>query len=218
MQSPLIQDGGDGGRANRIVTIDIATGTTHEYAYDNRIGSKNFNSSEILALNDHQFLVLERDGKGLGDGSSAVIKQIWAVDLTGAQDVSGLAGEAALLAKAPAKKLFLDIASALKSFGLADTQIPAKLEGFAFGDDIFIGGVLNHTLYIANDNDFVPGVAGTNQFFVFSFTDADLAANDLSFSQQEILSVAEPQPYALLLAGLGALGFMVRRQERLGHA
>ena len=25
-QSPLIQDGGDGGRANRIVTIDIATG------------------------------------------------------------------------------------------------------------------------------------------------------------------------------------------------
>src|SRR5499427_9966932 len=70
MQSPLIQDGGDGGRTNRIVTIDVATGATHEYAYDNRIGSKNFNSSEILALNSHQFLVLERDGKGLGDGSS----------------------------------------------------------------------------------------------------------------------------------------------------
>ena len=28
VQSPLIQDGGDGGRANRIVTIDIETGTT----------------------------------------------------------------------------------------------------------------------------------------------------------------------------------------------
>src|SRR5262249_13131236 len=76
VQSPLLQDGGDGGRTNRIVTIDVESGATHEYAYDNRIGTKNFNSSEICALNDHQFLVLERDGKGLGDGSSAVVKQI----------------------------------------------------------------------------------------------------------------------------------------------
>ena len=87
MQSPLAQDGGDGGQANRIVRIDIATGLVSQFAYDNRIGSKNYNSSEIIALNDHEFLVLERDGKSLGDESVAVIKQVWKVDLKGAADV-----------------------------------------------------------------------------------------------------------------------------------
>ena len=116
MQSPLIQDGGDGGRANRIVTIDIATGATHAYVYDNFIAglNKTFNSSEILALNATQFLVLERDGKGLGDGSKAVVKQIWSIDVAGADDVSGLSGEANLVPHAHAKKLFLDMVAVLK--------------------------------------------------------------------------------------------------------
>src|SRR6185436_17675796 len=123
VQSPLIQDGGDGGRANRIVAIDVDSGAVKQYAYDNRVSGKNFNSSEILALNDHQFLVLERDGKGLGDNSTAAFKQIWLVDLTGAEDVSGLSGEAALLAKAPTKTLFLDINGALNAAGVANDKI-----------------------------------------------------------------------------------------------
>ncbi len=211
MQSPLIQDGGDGGRANRIVTIDIASGATHEYAYDNRIGSKNYNSSEIVALNDHQFLVLERDGKGMGDGSSAVTKQIWGVDLTGAQDVSTLAGESALLAKAPSKKLFLDIAGALKSFGIPDTQIPAKLEGMTFGPDVITAGVVYHTLYIANDNDFIAA-AGPNKFFVFGFTDADLARNGYSYVAQDIQPVPEPGTLGSMIFGLCILGLVFRRK------
>ena len=186
VQSPLIQDGGDGGRANRIVTIDIATGTTHEYVYDNYLTakSKTYNSSELLALNSHQFLVLERDGKGLGDGSKAVVKQLWAVDIAGATDVSNLSGEANLLPFAAPRTLFLDIVAELKSKGIADTMIPAKLEGIAFGMDIVDGGVVKHTLYMANDNDFIPAVAGPNKFFVFAFTDADLAANGLSLAPQ----------------------------------
>lgn len=214
MQSALLQDGGDGAKANRIVTVDIATETTHQYAYNNVIAGKSYNSSEILALNDHQFLVLERDGKGLGDGSSAKVKQIWAVDLTGAADVSGLSGEAALLAKAPSKKLFLDIASALKSFGIADTQIPAKLEGMAFGEDIVDSGVLYHTLYIANDNDFVSDIAGTNEFFVFRFSDSDLVGLGLdAFAAQEIATIPEPGSLALVF---GALGLMLPLARR-GH-
>src|SRR5574343_1509041 len=178
MQSALIQDGGDGAKANRIVTVDLATNTTHEYAFNNVIGSKGktYGSSEILALNEHQFVVLERDGRGQGDGSSAVVKQVWAVDLAGAADITGLSGEAALLPAAPSKTLFLDIKSALNAHGLADTDIPAKLEGMAFGEDIVEAGVRYHTLYIANDNDFVSAAAGTNQFFVFRFTDSDLSA------------------------------------------
>ncbi len=37
--------------------------------------------SDIVAINDHQFLVDERDGKGLGDGSNAKVKQIFQIDI-----------------------------------------------------------------------------------------------------------------------------------------
>ena len=186
VQSPLLQDGGDGGRANRIVTIDVASGATHEYVYDNRIGTKNFNSSEIVALNDHQFLIDTRDGKGLGDGSVAVIKQLWAVDIAGAEDVSSLQGEATLLTKAVPKKLFIDMVAVLTANGFANTQIPAKIEGLAIGADVVLNGVTTHTLYVGNDNDFVPTVAGPNRWFVFGFTDADLAAIGYSYTPQQI--------------------------------
>jgi hypothetical protein len=183
VQSPLIQDGGDGGRANRIVRIDIETGAVSQYAYDNWIPALNkaYNSSEILALNSHEFLVLERDGKGLGDGSVAVVKQVWKVDLAGATDVSGLEGASTLLALAPAKTLFADLRIALNAAGIADARIPAKLEGMAFGPHVFVDGVTRHTLYVANDNDFLAvapgGLPNPNQIYVFAFDDADLAGS-----------------------------------------
>jgi hypothetical protein len=219
MQSPLIQDGGDGGTANRIVTIDIATGDTHEYAYNNAIGGKAFNSSEIVALNDHQFLVLERDGKGLGDGSTAKVKQIYAVDLAGASDVSAMSGQAALLAQAPSKTLFLDMESALKSFVGGDNNIPAKLEGMAFGSDVVSGGVNYHTLYVANDNDFLPGDPAhpsnpyPNLFYVFGFTDADVASMNLDAYQGQQV-VPEPQSLALFGMGFMLLAIVARRKAK----
>jgi hypothetical protein len=190
VQSPLIQDGGDGGRANRIVSIDIETGAVSQYAYDNWIPAFNkaYNGSEILALNSHEFLVLERDGKGLGDGSVAVVKQLWKVDLAGATEVSQLEGAAALLAVAPAKTLFADLRAVLNAAGINDADIPAKLEGIAFGPDVVIDGVARHTLYVANDNDFLAvapgGLANPNQIYVFAFDDEDLAG-----------SVYEPQQF-----------------------
>ncbi|MBW8888072.1 MAG: esterase-like activity of phytase family protein [Fibrobacteres bacterium] len=190
VQSPLLQDGGDGGRFCRIITIDIASGATHEYAYDDTIPAqkKNFNSSEILALNDHQFLVLERDGKGLGDGSSAVVKTLYAVDIKGATDVSNISGAANLKPVALSKTLFLDIVGALTAKGISVKSIPSKLEGIAFGADIVRNGVVNHTLYMGNDNDFVPDVSGQNKIFVFAFADADLPAG---FSYQpQVFNVA----------------------------
>jgi uncharacterized repeat protein (TIGR01451 family) len=187
VQSPLLQDGGDGGRANRLVTIDVATGATHEYVYDNVINKKAFNSSEIVALNDHQLLIDTRDGKGLGDGSVAVVKQLWAVDITGAQDVSALSGEATLLARAVPKKLFLDIVAVLNANGIASTAIPAKIEGLALGPDVVLAGTTTHTLYVGNDNDFVPDVAGPSRWYVFGFTDADLAALALSYTPQQLV-------------------------------
>jgi Esterase-like activity of phytase len=199
MQSPLIQDGGDGGQYNRIVTIDIATGAVQQFAYNNKIGSKTYNSSEILAVNDKKFLVLERDGKGLGDGSAAVIKQLQLVDLTNAQDVSNVSGATALAALAVNPSLFLDLRAALNAIGITDDQIPAKLEGAAFGADITIAGQIRHTLFISNDNDFIPDIAGANKFFAFAFSDADLPG----FQNQQIATVPVPASAALVLLGLG---------------
>ena len=179
MQAPLIQDGG---KTVRIVTIDIATGITHEYAYTLTTGS---GVSEIVAVNDHEFLVDERDGKGLGDDSKAAAKTLYKIDLTGAQDVSNKSGSANLAPVAVSKTPFLDVVKALTDHGIDVRHIPAKLEGLAFGQDVVMHGVTKHTLYVANDNDFtatatvtVGGVAAAvdnpNQIFVFAFDSADL--------------------------------------------
>ena len=96
MQAALIQDAAQGGKAKkllRLVTIDIASGqTTHEYAYLLTTGS---GVSEITALNQHEFLVDERDGAGRGDGSVAVVKHIFKIDLNGAVDVTAMDGPTA---------------------------------------------------------------------------------------------------------------------------
>jgi hypothetical protein len=170
MQAPLIQDGG---KTIRLVKVDIESGATREYAYTLTAGS---GVSEILAINDHEFLVDERDGKGLGDGSAAKVKHLYRIDLANAQDVSGISG-AALAAKAVTKTLFLDLVAALTGHGISMTDIPAKLEGIAFGPDVMMNGIKRHTLFVVNDNDFnaaVGGVDNPNQIIVFAFDSADL--------------------------------------------
>ena len=191
MQNALIQDAALGGAAKnllRIVTIDIRTGTTHEYGYLLTTGS---GVSEILALNQHEFLVDERDGKGRGDnGSKAKIKQIFKIDLAGAVDITAIDGlTAASLAVPKSSTPFLDVVAVLTAppLGLDPTLVPSKIEGIALGPDVFSGNTKLHTLWVANDNDFeatVPDANGNpvdnpSQFFVFGFTDADLAGSKL---------------------------------------
>lgn len=200
MQAPLLQDGKKSG-IDRIVTIDIATGATHEYAYQLTTGS---GVSEIVAINDHEFLVDERDGSGLGNGDSAAVKQLFKIDLSGATDISAFSGStAALQATAVPKTLFLDVVKSLNANGISSDKIPAKLEGVSFGRDITDGGVLYHTLFVANDNDFLPNVAGTNQFYVFAFADSELNYQAQQFS-------AVPVPGAVWLFGSALMGFVGR--------
>jgi hypothetical protein len=194
MQAALGQEGG--GKSIRIVTIDIATGTTSQYAYKLTTGT---GASEIIAINNHEFLVDERDGKGLGDGSPAVVKQLFKIDLTGATEVSGITGKTALGLAAIPKTLFLDVAAKLIENGITAANVPAKIEAMAFGQDINDNGTLFRTLYIANDNDFIPGTAGSNNFYVFAVADAGL-----NYQAQQIASV--PVPAAALLFGTGLIG------------
>jgi len=185
MQNALIQDAAEGGAAAnllRMVTIDIWSGrVTHQYAYLLTTGS---GVSEICALNNHELIVDERDGHGRGDASNAKVKQLFKIDLDGATDVSGMDGTTAAT-HAVSKTLFLDVVATLKAAGFTAANIPAKIEGVSFGPDVKSGKTALHTLWIANDNDFletVPDASGNqianpNQFFVFGFTDADLGGS-----------------------------------------
>ena len=188
MQANLLQDKK---KSLRIVTVDIASGATHEYAYKLTDGS---GVSEILAINNHQFLVDERDGSGFADtpllsdeASAAEVKKLFVIDLENAQDVSDKTGD--LSAYAVPKTLFLDLVPALTAAGLDSYFIPSKIEGLAFGEDLTINGELMHTLYVVNDNDFLGSVAdplkspgdssrglvtNPNVIYVFAFSDADL--------------------------------------------
>ena len=98
----------------------------------------------------------------------------------------------------------------LNANGITDANIPAKLEGAAFGDDVIVGTDTYHTLILANDNDFTT-VAGDNQFFVIGFKDADLGGS--VYLPQAVAAVPEPETYAMLLAGIGLLGFITRRRK-----
>jgi hypothetical protein len=185
MQNALIQDAADGGDAAnllRIVTIDIASGrVTHQYGYLLTTGS---GVSEMLALNDHEFLVDERDGHGRADASKAKVKQLFKIDLTDATDISQMDGTMAA-ANALKKVLFVDLVTSLEAAGWSQFEIPAKIEGISFGPDVEYNGEQVHTLWVANDNDFLETVAdqngnqipNDNQFFVFAFTNSDLGGS-----------------------------------------
>ena len=81
------------------------------------------------------------------------------------------------------KTLFLEVVKKLNG----NHGGPAKLEGIALGPDVESNGTTLHTLWVANDNDFLHDLngAGTNpnQFFVFGFTDADLLGSVLQQPQ-----------------------------------
>ncbi|HEY8100214.1 MAG TPA: esterase-like activity of phytase family protein [Burkholderiaceae bacterium] len=202
MQSPLLQDGGTNGRFTRIITIDIETGAIHQYAYQlTNIGTtskpKYPTISDIVAVNDHEFLVDERDGKGLGDDSIAAYKKIYRIDTTGAAEVSGVSGDANLAGKAVAKTLLIDVVATLNANGITSKDIPAKLEGMAFGPDVIINGATKHTLYVSNDNDFIGtivdtghpgGIDNPNKFFVFAIDSADLQ----TYERQQIRALHKP--------------------------
>ncbi len=70
----------------RIVTFDLETSLTKQYLYKQK-KVKNSNS-EIVALSNTEFLVIERDGLFLGDDATAQ-KHIYRIDISNATDVSG---------------------------------------------------------------------------------------------------------------------------------
>jgi hypothetical protein len=157
MQRPLIQDsrpdetlpGKRIGTNTRLLEIDVATRTTRELLYP--LDATANGISEILAINDHEFLMLERDSK---PGTEAIAKRIYKIDVAGATDISQMetltVGGIPEGVTAVRKTLFLDLLD--PKFGLAGPEFPEKVEGLAFGPDLPDGRRL---LIVAIDNDFV---------------------------------------------------------------
>ncbi|GAB4023235.1 esterase-like activity of phytase family protein [Spirosoma koreense] len=91
MQSPMYNPSSaaiTGSTVLRIVTFDIATGATKQYAYLMENASLT-GCSEIAAITNTTFLALERDGDYGGDPKKpATFKRVYKVDLAGATDIS----------------------------------------------------------------------------------------------------------------------------------
>src|SRR5262245_54632600 len=91
MQSPLdnpTAGGSSAGRSSRlarIVVLNIATGKTRQFAY--LLEAANLLNSEIAAVSNNRFLVLERDGN-FPTGLGTAVKKVYKIDLTGATDIS----------------------------------------------------------------------------------------------------------------------------------
>jgi len=186
MQSALLQDNGLAtgtttrlGLNNRILRIDLATGDTKEYVYTLEAINRGQGVSEILAVNDHQFLVLERDNRSNLPGSTAppTRKKLWLIDIAGATDVSGVASLPAGALPGSitpvSKTLFLDLLD--PTFGLTPT-IAEKMEGLTWGPDLADG---RHLLYVISDNDLSPTLATQLYAFAIDPSAVDLRAQRL---------------------------------------
>lgn len=167
MQGPLHQDhalDADGERLGlhtRLIEFDLRSGATRQFVYV--LDRPKYGISEILAFSDNQILVLERDSK---PSSESKAKRIYLADLTAATDVSGV--ESLPASTLPAtirpmqKSMFLDLLD--PRFGLVQ-DLPAKIEGLAFGPDLPDGRRL---LAVCSDNDFRSDEASQLYFFAVS--------------------------------------------------
>ena len=143
---------------------------------------RNIGLSAIIALNDHEFLVLERDNRGIGvdnpagRGSGAppipalgVVgsKRVFRIDIAGATDVAALSlpddGNLAAVGIVPVQKddadVFIDLA--------ANTLLPngnqaEKWEGLTIGPRLIGGG---HLILAGNDNDYSVTQTGSGEQF-----------------------------------------------------
>ncbi|GAB3891759.1 esterase-like activity of phytase family protein [Larkinella knui] len=89
MQSPLYNPSAvSGSTVIRVLTFDIATGTTRQYVYLMENASLT-GCSEVAAITNTTFLALERDGDYGGNPTKpATFKRVYKFDLAGATDIS----------------------------------------------------------------------------------------------------------------------------------
>jgi hypothetical protein len=175
LQSAMLDEGGGNGVFNRIVALDWPTGQVKgQYAYKMEGSSQGRGISALVAINENEFLVLERNNRGLGvDANQASPnKKVFHIDLRSATEVSAVDLDAAGATFTPVVKTatpWLDLAA---TSTLADASLaalggvsPEKWEGLTVGPRLADGSYL---ILAGTDNDYsVTQNATSVQFDVY---------------------------------------------------
>lgn len=255
VQSATIQDSGAGnqGRSNtRLVVYDVTSTDTPDSPVaqyviqlprvDDNGGTPAVNrtaaQSAIVALNDHQLLILSRDGNGRGANNGApVFKSVLLADLSSATDIDG-AFDGIGSAVAPSGVLAPTVtpiawSEALNMLGALDLGMP-EVEQFGFnflannGDENTLSekwegmalapvgdGTGDFFLFLANDNDF----QSRNGFYMNEAGqlvgyDAGLD-NETVFLAFRVSAVPVPPAVWFMGSALAGLFGMARRRSPL---
>jgi hypothetical protein len=161
LQSAMLDEGGGDGVWARIVRFDYWTGRADaQFAYRMEAASQGRGTSALVALNDHEFLVLERNNRGIGVDANLASpnKKVFRIELNGATDVTGIdldAAGAVFTAVSKQTTPWLDLAAApiladasLQSLGGVS---PEKWEGLTIGPRLRDGSYL---MLAGTDNDY----------------------------------------------------------------
>lgn len=184
LQNGAIQDGWTAsgrGTYTRIVKFDIDSGqAVGQYAYKLESSGQGRGISALVAINDHEIDVLERNNRGIGVGANQASpdKNVFRIDLAGATDVTNIdlpaTGTFAGAVTKLGKVLDLD-ANTLSALG---NKSPEKWEGLAIGPKLADGSFL---MLAGTDNDYSVTQNGSNEQFdvYFRFSDADPYATSI---------------------------------------
>lgn len=161
LQSAMLDEGGGDGVWARIVEFDTGTGRAlAQYAYKLEGASQGRGISALVALNAREFLVLERNNRGLGVDANVASpnKKVYRISLDGATDVSQVKLDAAAVVFTPVRKTstpWLDLATATTmahpSLAALGGVSPEKWEGLAIGPRLADGSFL---VLAGTDNDY----------------------------------------------------------------
>ncbi|MBM7652188.1 esterase-like activity of phytase family protein [Neobacillus cucumis] len=156
MEAPLFQDGNistvDAGGYSRITKYDRQGHILAQYAYTvSAIPSKpgagksaDNGVSEMLAINNHEFLMLERSGVQAADGSYSNYIRIYKVDTRHASNISNMDSLLSGDYKSVSKELVLD----LNTLNLPKLD---NVEGMTWGPKLANG---HDSLVLVSDNNF----------------------------------------------------------------
>ncbi len=183
LQSAMLDEGAGNGLYTHIVKFDMATGeAVGQFAYKFEVTGQGRGVSELVALGNDKFLVIERNNRGVGIGATlaGADKNVFQIDLNGATDISSVSITngtlpAGVVAVAKSAQIIDLDANTLAALG---GKSPEKWEGLAIGPRLNNGQFL---ILAGSDNDYsvTQNAQGTQLDVWLNFLDADPYASSL---------------------------------------